>query len=98
MAELGEEQQPLLSHRSGLSTGSAVKSQADNAEGMLIITQQNQPVTQVLIAFEELFLSPGRCWVWIFLGKLRGPGCPRSPQALRACSCLRAGATPAQAA
>lgn len=88
MAELGEEQQPLLSHGWGLSSGSAVKSRADNAQVMLIITQQSQPVTQVLIAFKELFLSPGRCWVWIFLGELSGPGCPRPPQALGTCSCL----------
>lgn len=75
-----------------------MKSRADNAEVMLIITQQSQPVTQAPIAFKELFLSPGRCWVWMFLGELSGPGCPRSPQAPGMCSCLRAGAAPAQAA
>lgn len=75
-----------------------MKPRADNAEVMLIITQQSQPVTQVLIAFKELFLSLGRCRFWIFLGKLSGPGCPRPPQALGTCSYLGAGAISAQAA
>lgn len=36
-----------------------VKSKFDNAAVMLTITQQNQPVTQVLIVLKDFFCSQG---------------------------------------
>lgn len=79
MAGLGRSSS-LCCHTGEDYPGISSETRADNAELMLIITRQSQPVTQVLIAFKELFLPPGTSWIWGFLGKMSGPGCPRLPR------------------
>lgn len=54
---------------------------------MLIIAQQNHPVSQILNTFKASLLHPSTCWVWLCLSKLSSLNCPRPPCAFRNCSC-----------